>query len=159
MSTEPKLKALQKTFEIEEQRSLVARQKIDRVVDQRNSVILKLHFKRDELLEKLHRLRGNDRIRAIQEGDGRQLASISRFLVRIEKKLAELNEVIASREKELLVARERLKAADDELIGLRLEKKRVERLLEKREFSERIRGQAHEEALTDEMSVYRRRKQ
>lgn len=159
MQTEKKLRALQRTFELEEQRALAARNKIDEVVEQRRAIVEKLHEERRRLSDALHRLRNQDRSKALQAGQGAALASISRYSARIEKELAELSGVIASREQELASAVERLTAAGDDVIAARLEKKRVERLLDKREFSERLRDEANKEADADEMSFYRRRKE
>ncbi len=159
MPTENKLRALRRTFEIEEQRALAARNQVDSVVKERQAITEDLYARRDKLLKSLEDLRTDGRKKALHSGDGSQLASISRFSTRLEKELAELQEVIASREKELNSALERLEVAEEELVEARLEKKRLERLLDKREFSERIRDEANKEAEADEMNFYRRRKE
>lgn len=160
MSTEneKKLRALQKTFELDEQRILHERNDIDQVVDQRRRLVEEVQEQRSVLQEKLNKLRTEERAAALQTGNGQRLASTSRFEKRVEKELAEVEELVASREKELAAAVERFEATDAELVEVRIEKKKLERLLDKREFRERIRDEATQEALADEMNYYRNRR-
>ena len=78
--------------------------------------------------------------------------------MRLSRELERVEVKARSAEKDLKSAVDRLELADAEIVALRVEKKRIEKLLDSRELSERVQSVAREEALTDEMNTYRRSK-
>lgn len=158
MPKDVKLQALRKTYEIEEQRALEEKQRVENVVEERRQIVEDLHRKCDELDGTLKRLRTKERGLALSSGDTVQLSAISRYEKRVKSELDEISRLAALRKKEFEQALERLQIAEQDLIDARIEKKKIEKFMDNRQHSERVVDAAIEEALTDEMNFYRHRK-
>ncbi len=152
MSDESQLLALQKACEAKEQEVLSRKKEIQRVVEERSRLLDEVRVEWNSAQEKLQRLLGPDRLKAVKESDSFGLQAISEFSNRLRAQMKEHEKVIAEREKDLNMARERELLAEEELMGARLESRRVEKLLEERNFRALVRGTALEEAANDDLA-------
>lgn len=153
-----KLAVLQQTYELEERKAIEEKRKIDLVVEEREAIVAVVEAQLDELQSKLRQMQQNEKRRAVTSGDGGLLASVERYRRRVQDDVHRLGLELQERQSELSRARERLQIAEQDLVAARLEKKKVERLLERRELSARINAEAVEEAETDEMSFFTRKR-
>ena len=158
MPRDAKLQALQRACEVEEQRALEEKMRVDSIVEARQSLVDQIGAEREELERTLEGLHTKRRDVALQNGDASQLASISRYRVRLTKELGEIEENFQARLKELDVALARAEIAEEELVAARVERKKVEKFLDSREQSARVVDAAIEESESDELSYYRRGK-
>jgi hypothetical protein len=158
MSKDVKLQALRTACEVEEQQALERKKKVDAVVEERKQIVNMLLAKRDALLGRLKKLTTTNRAEALHAGDASGLAAVTRFEKRLNGDLEKLLAELELRTKELEKAQERAQLADKELVDARIEKKKIERFLENWQRSERVRDAAIDEAITDEMSSYKRTK-
>lgn len=157
MARDSQLLALLKARELDEQRALQRRAEIAQVVDERTSVCMGIAGDVDRLSREISALRGPKRIEAVLRGDGPTVESMALYAGRLATQRRELEALLVERTTELSRAQERLLGADQEVVNSRVERKRVEKLLEERERLERIQGSALEESATDEFVVSRRR--
>jgi hypothetical protein len=158
MSKDVKLQALRTACEVEEQQALERKKKVDLVVAERKQIVDVLFVKHDALLSRLKKLTTTDRAEALHAGDAQALAAVTRFEKRLNGDLEKLLVDLELRTKELEKAQERVQLADKELVEARIEKKKIEKFLENWKQSERVKDAAIDEAITDEMSSYKRTK-
>lgn len=158
MPKDNKLQALRKAKEIEEQKALEEKQKVEIVVEERQKIVDSLQRKHDALCQKLERMRTTERGNALHVGDATQLGAIFSYEKRVNAELEELSCQLDARRKELKMALERGELADQDLLRARVERKKIEKFLDNRQLTERVVDAAIEEALTDEMNYYRRDK-
>lgn len=156
MAKDSQLTAVRKTLELEEHKALQHYSEIDRVVRERRESLDVTKARQQALKKKLLDLAQKHRMNALQGGEVAQLAGIDRYAGRLRKELAEVDELVASKQQELDRALERAKLADEDLVKARLERKRIERFIDERSLQEKVLGAAVEEALLDEMSSFRR---
>ena len=153
-----KLRALQKKLGLQEEQLLLERNRIDEITKSRKAVADRLAEQVAALEAQLIDLRTKTRVQALHSGNGQQLAGISAFELRITQQLAGVTAKAAEANSDFAKAAERLEAAETDLLTIRVEKKRMEKLLDSRQLTERVKSDAREEALTDEMNSYRRPK-
>lgn len=156
MAKDSQLTAVRKTLELEEHKALQYSSEIDRVVRERREAYEGVRGRQEALRKKLLDLAQKQRVSALHGGEVAQLAGIDRYAARLRKELAEVDELVASKQQELDRALERAKLADEDLVKARLERKRIERFIDERSLQEKVLGAAVEEALLDEMSSFRR---
>ena len=149
-----KLHALQTQYELEEQNALEEMNRVAIVVAERRGVVESLVSKRVELEEELGRLRGSQRQKALQSGNSSQLASIARFEKLVVEKLSVVENNLVEKEAELKRALDREESAEKNLVLARIERRKVEKVIENRQRSARVIDAAREEAMTDEMNFY-----
>ena len=153
MSQDTQLLALLKTCEVEEQRALQRKREVEKVLAERQLVFDGLDAKREDLLLRIRELGGGQRVTALQGQDISQVHSITQYLERMRKAIPELEAQLDEQTRELQRASERDKLAEGEVIAARLEKKRIEKLIEGRFVDELVKGSAVEESLADELST------
>ena len=158
MVDKTKLKALQRTYDVEEQHAADDLRSIEGIVNQRREALECLESKCFALQETLISLRTNARIDAAQLGDSVQLSSIQGYAKKLEREITLVSESIREKSQELFRAEERAGLAEEELLAVRLAKRRVEKYQEKRRLKEKLVDEAREEAQTDEMSFFNKRK-
>ncbi|MCB0322882.1 MAG: hypothetical protein KDD69_04890 [Bdellovibrionales bacterium] len=158
MAQDPKLQALKRTYEVQEQQALEEKRKVDAVVEHRRKAVEALRHERDALSDKLADIRSVGRQSALCSGDAARLNSIAAYESRLVQVLRELQTVLAEKEQELSSGLARLTLAEEDLLAARIETKKLERFVEHREQAARVTDAAREEALTDEMNFYRRKK-
>ena len=150
-----KLKALQRSYEVEERSAAQHKREVEVVVEERRKVFEELLLEKQRLEVELKKVRTQDRASALVLGDAQQLLAFSRYEARLKRELKELDVRLEQREHELQQAADRAELAGDELVAARIEKKKVERFLEQKAESVRVRDAASEEAEVDESSFYR----
>lgn len=159
MSADAKIQALFRSLEVEEKQLLKERAPIDEIIEQRTEVLEGLLDKKRGFLDKLEQGDRKLKSQSLRSGNIGALAEWERFAARLKKELAILEPDVKNAEKELESARRRLAEVDEELIAVRLERKKIERVIENREEKERIQTQALDEVSSDELSIYKNRKQ
>ncbi|OVE79669.1 hypothetical protein BVY02_02540 [bacterium J17] len=95
---------------------------------------------------------------ALKNNDSRRAASLKTYLQRLRKELSAAEQLLYSKQKDLEVAVERATIVAEELLNARVEKRKIEKLLEKRSHSEKLLSAAKEEVSIDELLSSRRRK-
>jgi flagellar biosynthesis chaperone FliJ len=147
-----KLKALQTKVDLEEQQCLVEKNKISLLVEQRKLILEEVQSKQAALMAKIENSRKN-KYKQLKQGDSvNQIAGSASFLQRISSESEELSVLIIEKQAELDRAVERLQSVETDLLEIKKEKKKLEKLLESRVVEQVIRKEAHEEILVDEMS-------
>ena len=154
MSNDTQLLALLKASEVEEQRALLQKRDIDNVVEARQLLADQLRKQKEELDARLKDVGNKFRIAALQEQDAAQMQSVTKYAEQLRKTGSVLDKEWQERNQELQRAIERATLAENELVEVRFEKKRLEKLLEERNLQELVLGSAVEDSLIDEMSTH-----
>lgn len=155
MNQDSQLGSLRKTLELEERKALQHYQDVERVVAERRKITSEAAKRVDALRKRIDDLDRVGRVRALRKGNIVYVHGATSFLRRLRKELAEAQTEHDAREKELQQAVERAKLAEEELSAARLERRRVEKLVEDRSERARIVGAAIEEVLNEEMTNFK----
>ena len=153
-----KLSALLTSCEVEEQKALQEKRRIDDIVEQRRVRVEEVAARQSALEQRRLLLKEEQRLLALQAGDVGRLKAVLDFEKRLAKEAQDVTELLEKRQTELNRALERAAIAHEELIAARIEKKKVEKILSRRTDEEQAVGAAVEQALQDELSSYRHSK-
>lgn len=158
MGADSKLAAVLTSFEVAERSALLEFRRIEKVAEERNSVLQVLRREHEALAERVRNLLGERTHRALLQGDTTQLFAVRRYEQQLAKALVELDKEIQSQTEEVRRADERTKLAEQDLIAARIEKKKVEQLSANRRQLAQVREAAREEEKLDELNSYQRNK-
>ena len=158
MPADAKIQALFRSLEVEEKQLLKERLPIDEIIEKRTKSLELLLEKKQGFIAKLEEGDRKLKAQSLRSGNIGALAEWERFAARLKKELARLEPDVKNAERELVSAKQRLAQVDEELIAVRLERKKIERVIENREERERIQSQALDEVSSDELSIYKNRK-
>ncbi len=158
MSKDSKLHAMRTACEVEEQAAIEAKNRVDAVVRERQDIVGMLLNQQRKLAEKLKNLTSEQRSKALLAGDALQLAAITQYAQKLKQDTDNLSAKLKERSQELETALVRARLADEELIKARVEKKKLDKLIENWQQSELRRSVALDELNNDELSHVRRGK-
>jgi flagellar export protein FliJ len=158
MAESSKLAALLKSLELEERSILDEKKQIEEIFEKRKASFETLEKELSGIVEKLDELKSRSRGTALRSGDVLSLGSIDTFRVRLTSQCEEIKPRVAKAKKELETAQIRMENVEDELVAVRIEMKKVEKVIENRLRSERLSKAAAEESEIDEMGFFRRKK-
>jgi hypothetical protein len=158
MVADPKLLALRKTHEVQEKEALEHQNKVDQVVTERRIAVAEVVEAISRIETRVAQLRGGQRGAAIAAGSGSQLSAISEFEKRLAKEKAALGAKLLECQNDLDRALQRLEFAQADLITVRVELKKIDRILDNRAERTRRADIAREEVQIEEMNYGRRRK-
>ncbi len=158
MSNESKLHVLHRAYEVEEQKALEEKKKVSEKVNERQKIVDELLRERNRMQAAIREWRTKGRVSALRGGEAWRLASGASFETRIAAELAVLEERLRNKTEELNRAIERAKLADDDWKEARLDKKRLEKVMDNRYASELAVDVAREEIDADELSFFGRDK-
>ncbi len=151
MPDDSQLVAMKKACEFQEQRALRHLQEVEQVVSERQSIVDELQASLNLCRARVGELRGAGRRKAVFDQDVAQLHSIAEFVERLRQESIRIEGRLTERMKELERGKERAAIAEQEMITVRLEGKRIERLIQERNLQAVVRGSALEEAADDEL--------
>ena len=152
-----KLGVLLRTYEAAEKTALQSRNEIEQVVDDRRQIVERLRLRRNTIAEKVKSLLGSERIDAVQSGNVSHIASLTSYTKRLQKELDALQLVVAEKEQALTRAVERAEMADEELTEARVERKKLEQLIQAQQKIATRKSIARSEADADELNIFRRK--
>jgi len=158
MPSEKKLLALRKSYEVQEGAAREAHRAVETVHDERLALLREEEQALADVEERLRSLMGSQRASACAKGTGAALESVRIFRDRLQSEKEQVAKRVASAQKEVERSSERLEIAHDELLEIRIEVKKLDKILEDRALRSKIRDAAREEIVADEMNFYRRRK-
>lgn len=157
MAGDRKIAALLRSIDLDEQKIVAHRQSVQKITDERRQQYEALQAKEAHLKMRLAQGGAMLRDSSVQHGEVGQLAEWERFSKRLQKELEVLAPQLVESLKELQSAEQRLAVVDEELLEVRIERKRIERIMENRETQERLQNQALDEASSDDLSVFKNR--
>lgn len=158
MKRDTKYDALLRARESAELEAAKYVQEVSVVVERRRNAHAEVAEKKASLERRLRDVRDSARQGAIQTGDCAGIASVGRYEKRLLAEIQRLDELLATRREELEKAEERLRLAEEELVEARVEKKKVEHLVDTKRQERELSEGAWEEALLDEMNTLRPRR-
>lgn len=132
MNDSKQLLTLVKTWGIEEQKALQYKLGVEKITKERETVYLGVLKKKKEVEIKINDWGGKFKKQALQLGDGRILQSTLAYKEKLQKELKRLEKEENEKLKELNSAIERSKLAEKEWLAARMEKQKIEKLLEKK---------------------------
>jgi len=153
-----KLIALLRSYEVNEKNILSDHLKIEKVYNERKDLQDSLESKKNNFKEKLIELRSIKRADALMSGDMARMSLLVGKESKIQKEIEDLEAQLIESSSDLELAKQRVDDSHQELIEIRLEKKRLEKLLENRENFSRSVSDASKEILAEEISYSRRNK-
>lgn len=153
---EVKLRAVLRAVEVQEAKLLEERSRIEEVANQRRSVCAELENTRAKMVKDIQSLRVQSRLKSLQSGDGRSLGTVLAYEKRLNHELSNISAELQEKLKDSVAADGRLAMVDSEISGVRIEKKRIEKLIAARLANKRIIEVATEEDITDDINAYRR---
>lgn len=153
-----KLTALFRSYEMNEKELLVEYSKIEKVYSQRKALYESLQASMKQFEMTLLEIRTSKRSSALMRGDVQKVSLLLEKEKELQQKLSEIEVEIEKAYSELNSADDRIKFSQGELMEVRLEKKRLEKLLENRDNFSRSISEASDEIRIEEMSYSRRNK-
>ena len=153
-----KLEAVIKSLRAEEKQVLVEREKIRNVFLERNKVFEVVGHELQKLEEKKISLESKNRSKAAVSSKSLNLSSVSAYLKRLEIEVTEVRADYEEKKREKNQASVRLDDANEEIVRLQLEIKRVQSILTSRSTEERYRRQATEDIQVEESNQFRNKR-
>lgn len=150
MSDSKQLKTLLKTWEIEEQKVLQYKLSVEKITKDRERLYLEVLTKKKETKSRISDLGGKVKKQALQKGDKEVLQSALGYKGKLEKELKLLDKDVSERLKEFNQALERSNLAEKDWIAARIEKKKIEKLLEKKRTADLVFDSVKDEIIIDE---------
>lgn len=150
--------ALLQSSKADEQEAVAQRNAVDRVVEERRMLVASLMENLQKLNVEYQALTGSQRIELLQQGRVQQAASVMRRSEAVRDAIEQLGRKVQTAEEDLRRAKERLDVAEQELREVRVERKKAETLVSRREQQERIVEAAREELFVDELNSAERSK-
>lgn len=158
MTESSKLDTLLRSLELDERSILDEKAQVEKVYDERRAGFEDLQNQQAAISRKLEELQSRVRGAALRSGDVLGLGGIDTFRLRLTSEYEAIEPLLATAKKELESARNRMENVQEELIAVRIEIKKVEKVIENRLRSKRLTRAAAEESETDEMGFFRRKK-
>ena len=152
MADESQLVALQKACEARELEIVNRKKEVENVRLGRQQVVDGLERDCQRLERKRSDLLNKDRISAARGSAASQIQGIVVYADKIRDEIESAKVVLAERRKDLEMAIAREKIVEEELLSARLETRRVEKLLEERNFQSLVHTSALDEVTVDELS-------
>jgi hypothetical protein len=152
-----KLLAILKSFEGAEHAALRERAKVLQVFEQREGALKRAQERQEKLRSRLLHLRGAGRFSALHAGELGSVRAGAAFGVRLEGELREVESEVHTLVEDVRRAQERVTAVDEEVIQARIDRKRIETLLENREQARRVVGVHVEEVQAEELQGFKRK--
>ena len=156
MRPENRLLSLLKSHQIEERITLHRLAEVLRVVERRRQIYDKALNLKKTVLERLETFRRTKRHGAFAAGRIRQVVSIDSFVKRLNGDLSQLETEERLRSAELRSAEERASGVEQQLVDIRIERKKIELYIENLSRRKRAVGVAREESQMDELAMGRR---
>ena len=151
-----KIKVLLKAKESEEQLALRDHAAVVKVLDERTASLKEVMVEREKLEEEVKRYKRNAQEGALQGKPVNEIQGFLKFAESLEKKILELKKIETVKEKECKQAQVRADHAEKDMVHARIEKRKVEVLLEQKLQEERVRKYAEDEVLSEEISQRKR---
>ncbi len=155
MRPELRLQSILKGHQIEERLALSRLAEVNDIVERRRGLYDKAFNLRRTLLDRIETYRHSKRHRAFAAGRINRIMSIDSYIERMGGELAKLQKDEQARSEELKSAEERAAGIEQELVDIRVEKKKIERYIENLTHRRRAAGVAREESQIDEMTSAR----
>ncbi len=158
MSSDNKLLALRKSYEVQEGEARESYAQVEKVYEERLKV-LQTHT---ELLAKIEKkiedLKAKKGFHPWGRTKGATLESAAVFQQRLQKDKEPILKKIKEAQTEVDRAQVRLERAHEDLVEVRIELKKIDKIIGDRATRSQIKDAAREEISTEEMNFYRRRK-
>ena len=152
MADESQLVALQKACEAREVEVANRKKQIVDVRLERQRIVEELESTCLTLSKKVSALLDKDRLSAARGSTGPQLQGVVGYAEKVRAEIEKTKVVLIEKRKDLEMAVTREKMVEEELLSARLETRRVEKLLEERNFQSLVHTSALDEITTDEHS-------
>ena len=153
-----RLVSLLRSYEAQEERLLEERSQIETILGRRQQQVALLRQERSRLEGEVKTYLGSKRREALAGGEGRTAVACTNWGKRMARELREVVEKQRVEEEDLARAAERSTQASQMLIEVRVEKKKIERLMEGRARAEKQREAAAEEIVSEEIAQALRRR-
>lgn len=147
--------ALLKSREASENEALQEERRVRIVLDERRLVYDSFLNRKEELIKQIRFLRGQARKDALRKGDIVGLSAVIRFAHALERQVVQLDEGMAKKKVELDIAESRAVLAEKDVVLARIERKKIETLVEGHAHSQRVLDAARDEAIVDDFNVCR----
>ena len=154
---EQQLKAVLRQCEVREQDCLLEKRRIDDVVVERQRSFEKIQHTCQEQRAELESLRLKERSNRVRSGYLGGLSTLLSYENRLKTRIEKLERIQIEKQLELDRALERAEFADQEFVEARVEKKKVERLLENFYTAKRQGDAARSQAITEELYGLRKK--
>lgn len=149
-----KLDTLKKSMEVGEKTLLKELVRVGEIYESREKDYQAVLNKEQEVVAKINDLSKNQRSDALNSGDSSRVVSIARYLKRLEKERLKISSILLEKEKNFLRAKERFSLLEEQLIEVRIEIKKVEKLIESKEKESRIRKEALVEQVMEDRASF-----
>ena len=153
MSRLAKLEAVLKSFDIAEKDCVRECQAISSLKEERTK-------KLDQIVAQLQQTKGRekqlyrDRREATSSGNLPHLAAISRYLRKLESEVSKLGALREEAVEDVKRAEDREKLAEQDLLEVRVQRKKIEQLMAKYQLDKEIIDSARDELIIEELTSY-----
>jgi hypothetical protein len=151
-----KITMLLRARESEEQLAVRDLSKVVKVLDERTAAWNEVRIEREKLEKKEEENKKKAKEYALQGKSVDEIQGLLTFAESLGKKIEELKKLEAVKEKDSKQAQVRAAHAEEDLLLARVEKKKVEVLLEQKMQEERVRKYAEDEDAQEELSQRKR---
>ena len=158
MAGKERLKVLLKTFQATEREAVAHMNFVDSIASKRREKFNRKLEKFEELKVKVDKALGEDRFKAVQSGNVNLVGACSSYGKRMKLELATVETELDKLRKELSIAEERAREAEQEVLEARVERKKIERLLSQQLQRGQIRDEALDAERVDELAQYQSHK-
>lgn len=152
MSRLEKLRALQKRCELTEQEVLSEKNQIEQVVDARQQAVNSCLEEKEVLVSRLDEMVNSRRTRALRVSDISEATSTTAYVKRLKQEIEKIEKSITAKQQELSSALHRAQLVNDELQEAMMERRRVEKVIERIHTDEKLHEAGREEQISDETS-------
>lgn len=158
MSSDKKLFALRKSYEVQEGDAQEAYLQVQRVYDERVEVLASESQALEKIDKKIDDLKSKKGLQPWGKVKGATLESVSVFQKRLLKDREPVLKKVKEAQTEVDRARVRLERAHEDLLEIKIELKKIDKIIEDRATKSQIKDAAREEIVNEEMNFFRRRK-
>jgi len=158
LKSQTKLNVLLKSLEIAEKQVVQEKLRIEEIADSRVAVLSKLIEERNSIYARLEALSSGQKRNLVGGSQTSSPAQVQAFRKRLTKDLETLKPKIETADRQFKSARERLELAENELLEARIERKKVEKLLDSKIAREQVKHEMVEERIMEELNSGKVRK-
>ena len=152
-----KFENLYRSLEIEEGGAIKERIRIEEIAAVRKNDLDKLVSNLELVKSEISNCQGNKRSKALAEGNSQKVAGLVQHTARLKNDCENLQKKVKKQSESFHKALERLKAAEEILLEKRVEKKKIEKLIETKNTERRIKKEALVEIDNEERSNFKNR--
>ncbi len=153
-----KLNSILRSLKAEEVGVLKEKSRVEEIANTRKSTLDELEQAQGQLQSEIDQCLGKKKNSAVLSGDSQKVAGLNNYAIRLKEKFDEYTPKIKKASMDYEKALTRLQNYEKLLVEKRLEKKKIEKLMENQMSKDRIKREALVELDNDERSTYKNRK-